>query len=351
MLTYILKPVPFNESFSPMPPTIRDVAKKANVGIATVSRVINNNTSVSEETRNAVLVAIEELDYTPNPIARQLSTGRTLTIGVIVPNLTLPSYVERLRGVQAALAESEYHMVLYSVGNPLDRDNYFKDLSRNGLVDGILIISLPPDDAQAERFAQSDVPTVLIDAYHEQLCSVLTDDVRGGEIATQHLIDLGHERISFLSDILETPFHPSSYYRYQGYRKALTENNIPFDEKYRISGERGRMYARKMAKQLLTMPEPPSAIFAGNDIQAIGILDTARELQIRVPEELSVIGFDGIRDAEYTNLTTIDQHLHESGEEGVKMLLQELESLSAAPVLKRLSLELVQRNTTHAFTG
>ena len=90
-----------------MSPTIRDVAKKANVGIATVSRVINNNASVSEETRNAVLTAIEELDYTPNPIARQLSTGRTLTIGVIVPNLTLPSYVERLRGVQAALAESE----------------------------------------------------------------------------------------------------------------------------------------------------------------------------------------------------------------------------------------------------
>ncbi len=334
-----------------MSPTIRDVAKKANVGIATVSRVINNNTSVSAETRNAVLTAIEELDYTPNPIARQLSTGRTLTIGVIVPNLTSPSYVERLRGVQTALAESEYHMVLYSVGNPVDRDNYFKELSRNGLVDGILIISLPPNDAQAERFAQSDVPTVLIDAYHEQLCSVLTDDVKGGEMATQHLIDLGHTKIGFLSETLETPFHPSSYYRYQGYRKALTENNIPFDETYRISGASGRMHAREMARQLLAMQIPPSAIFAGNDIQAIGILDTARELQIEVPSELSVIGFDGIRDAEYTNLTTIDQHLHESGEEGVKMLLQELESLSDSPAQKRLALKLVQRNTTRPLIG
>ena len=333
-----------------MPPTIRDVAKHANVGIATVSRVLNDNPSVSDETRSAVLAAIEELDYTPNPIARQLSTGRTLTIGVVLPYLTLPSYVERLRGVQHALAETEYHMVLFSVGSPEERDAYFKDLSRNNLVDGILIISLPPNDAQAERFASTDIPTVLIDAYHPQVSSVLTDDVKGGKLATEFLADLGHTKIAFLSDVLDTPFHPSSRYRYQGYRHVLDQRNIPYHQDYLISGERGRANAHNMAQKLLTLTEPPSAIFAGNDTQAIGVLDAASELGITVPDELSVIGFDGIRDAEYTNLTTIDQHLFASGVEGVQVLLEALETKFDVPKLVSLSLELVIRGTTQTHS-
>ena len=330
-------------------PTIRDVAKLANVGIATVSRVLNNNPSVSDETRKAILAAIETLDYTPNPIARQLSTGRTLTVGVILPYLTMPSYVERLRGVQHALAETEYNMILFSAGSPSERDSYFKDLPRNNLVDGILIISLPPNNNQAERFAHADIPTVLIDAYHSQLCCILTDDVRGGKLATQHLINLGHRKISFLSDFLETPFHPSARYRYQGYRKALKENGIPFNPDYHISGERGRTNATKMAQHLLNLDDPPTAIFAGNDVQAIGVLDAARELGVKVPDDLSVLGFDGIRDAEYTNLTTIDQHLYQSGVEGVNMLIDALDNRPEIPLEKRLSLELVARGTTQIF--
>ncbi|MBL7163418.1 MAG: LacI family DNA-binding transcriptional regulator [Anaerolineales bacterium] len=331
-------------------PTIRDVAKLANVGIATVSRVLNNNPSVSDETRKAVLAAIEALDYTPNPIARQLSTGRTLTVGVILPYLTMPSYVERLRGVQHALAETEYNMILFSVGSPSERDSYFKDLPRNNLVDGILIISLPPNDNQAERFARAEIPTVLIDAYHSQLCCILTDDVKGGKLATQHLISLGHRKISFLSDFLETPFRPSARYRYQGYRKALEENGIPFNPAYHISGERGRENAKKMANHLLNLDDPPSAIFAGNDIQAIGVLDAARESGVKVPDDLSVVGFDGIRDAEYTNLTTIDQHLYQSGVDGVNILIDALDIRPETPLEKRLSLNLIARGTTQTFS-
>lgn len=329
-----------------MAPTIRDVAKLANVGIATVSRVLNENPSVSEETRNAVLAAIEELDYTPNPIARQLSTGRTLTIGVILPHLTTPSYVERLRGVQHAISETEYNMVLFSVGNPEERDAYFKDLPRNNLVDGIIIISLPPNEDQAKRFVEADIPIILVDAYHPELCSILTDDVKGGKIATQHLIDLGHEKIAFLSEPLETPFHPSSRYRHQGYLTALEENGISSQSKYLISGKRGRKKAKKMAKKLLTMDDPPTAIFASNDIQAIGVLEMAKELGVRVPKDVSIIGFDGIRDAKYLHLTTVDQNLFESGVVGVHTVIEALEALPEKPCEKRLSLKLVQRKTT-----
>ncbi len=326
--------------------TIRDVAKRANVGVGTVSRVLNNSTSVSDETRQKVLDAIAELEYRPNPIARQLSTGRTLTIGVILPHLTMPSYVERLRGVQRALADTKYDLVLFSVENPQQRDTFFDDFSRTSRVDGILVISLPPNDQQAERFANSPIPTVLVDAYHPDLCSIITDDIEGGQKVTEYLVELGHHKIAFLGDYLETPFHPSMRYRYQGYRKSLEEAGIPFLDEYLVEGHNDRETARQLARQLLSLDDPPTAIFAGCDTQAIGVLDTASAMGIRVPEELSLIGYDGIRDAEYLNLTTIEQHLFDSGIEGVNLLLKALESRVDFPCQKFIPVELVVRGTT-----
>jgi DNA-binding LacI/PurR family transcriptional regulator len=329
-----------------MPTTIRDVAKKANVGVGTVSRVINNSPSVREETRQKVLVAIEELNYRPNPIARQLSTGRTLTVGVVLPHLTMPSYVERLRGVQRALADTEYDLVLFSVENPSQRDTYFGDLTWTTRVDGVLVISLPPNDEQAARFASSTIPTILVDAYHPSLGSIITDDIEGGRIATEHLIKLGHTKIAFIGDFLETPFHPSTKYRFQGFREALVDAGIEFNPLYHLEGDNERNSAREMARRVLSFDDPPTAIFAGSDIQAIGVLDAARNLNVNVPNDLSLIGYDGIRDAEYLNLTTIEQHLFSSGIEGVKMLLQSLKHGKVDPCRRFIQIELTVRGTT-----
>jgi DNA-binding LacI/PurR family transcriptional regulator len=329
-----------------MPVTIRDVAKYANVGVGTVSRVINNNPAVSDETRQKVLAAIEDLDYRPNPIARQLSTGRTLTIGVILPYLTMPSFVERLRGVQHALANTKYDLVLFSVENPGQRDAFFEDISWTSRVDGLLVISLPPTDRQAVRFSRSTTPIVLVDAYHPDLCCIVTDDVEGGQKVTEHLVKLGHRKIAFLGDHLETPFHPSMRYRFQGYRETLEKEGIPFVPEYLVEGHNDRKTARQLARKLLSLDNPPTAIFAGCDTQAIGVLDTAREMNIRVPEELSVIGYDGIRDAEYLNLTTIEQHLFDSGIAGVKLLLKALERRVDYPCREYIPVELIVRKTT-----
>lgn len=329
-----------------MPATIRDVAKLASVGIGTVSRVLNNSPSVSDETRQRVLAAIDELDYSPNPIARQLSTGRTLTIGVILPHLTMPSYVERLRGVQQSLLDTEYDLVLFSVENPTQRDALFNNLSLPSRVDGILVISLPPTDQQAARFANSPIPTVLVDAYHEDLCCVITDDIKGGSLVTRYLLDLGHHKIAFLGDYLETPFHPSMRYRFQGYRDTLESAGFVYNPEYLVEGHNDRSTARQLARQLLTLTDPPTAIFAGCDTQAIGVLDMAREMGIRVPQDLSVMGYDGIRDAEYLNLTTIEQHLFESGVQGVRLLFDLLKRNIEAPCQKYLPIDLVIRGTT-----
>ena len=327
--------------------TIRDVAKLANVSTATVSRVLNDSPAVKAETRERVLVVIAETGYKPNLAARRLSLGRTHTIAIILPFLTLPSFVERLRGVQAVLADSEYDLTLSSVETP-DRIGHFIDnLLRRAGVDGIIAVSISFTDDRVERFHQANMPVVLIDAHRPEMCSVVVDDVAGGESATRHLIELGHRKIAFLSDHLENPFNfVSMHRRYKGYLQALDAAGIPFNPDYHQQGGLGGREAYEKARVLLTMSERPSAIFAASDTHAVGVLKAAHELEIKVPEELSVIGYDDIRDAEYLNLTTIRQHLFDTGVEGARMLLAALEAPPEEPVKVCLETQLVIRGTT-----
>ena len=333
-----------------MPSTIRDVAKKAGVGLATVSRVINNGPSVSDATRKRVLDVIAELNYSPNQTARRLSLGKTHTIAVIAPFFTRPAFVERLRGVENTVADSPYDLVIYNVENIEKRDLYFRRVPRPERADGVLIISLPPRDEDVPLLANSEIPIVLIDANHPSLISlnrVIVDDVTGGRIATQHLIELGHHRIGYISDPLESPFKfTASYDRYQGYCQALSAARLPFRETYHGAGEHGRADARLLATQILTLPDRPTAIFAASDTQAMGVLEAARDLNLRVPEDLSVVGYDDIEVAEYLQLTTIRQLLFESGQRGVNLLLHMLESSPAEPICEVLPTELVVRGTT-----
>jgi LacI family transcriptional regulator len=330
-----------------MSPTIYDVARHAGVGIGTVSRVLNDSPQVSEVTRQKVLAAIEELDYHPSPIAQRLSLRKTLTIGVITPFFTRPAFVERLRGVEAALTESKYDLTLYNVETTDKRDACFRELPTSQRFDGLLIIALPPTDEDVSHFHQAGIPVVLIDAYHPALSCVLTDDVKGGYMATQHLIELGHTRIAYISDPLESPFRfTSSLHRYQGYQQALDEAGIPFRLEYHRWAEHGEEQARDMAYHLLNLNEPPMAIFAASDTQAMGVIQAARDTDLRIPEDLSVIGYDDIQAAEYMGLTTIRQLLFESGQRGVELLLETLENSQTEPMHKVLPTELIVRDTT-----
>lgn len=327
--------------------TIRDIAKRAGVGVGTVSRVLNGSPAVSDNTRARVLEVIDDLEYSPHPIARSLSLGRSLSIGIVLPFLTLPSFVERLRGVQHAIGESEYELVLFSVGSTEQRDKYFLELPRGARVDGLLILSLRPSDEQVERFLEADLPTILVDAHHPELSSVVVDDVMGGYMATKHLIDLGHRKIAYISDELDNPFRfVSMRDRLAGYIKAHEDATIPPVRAYQKEGPHGREHARRMTLELFYAPDPPTAIFAGSDTQAIGVLDAAHDLGLQVPEDLSVIGYDGIRDAEYVNLTTIEQPLYDSGVEGVHMLLATMSVSSISRKEVRLPIRLVTRGTT-----
>lgn len=330
------------------PSTIRDVAKAAGVGVGTVSRVLNNSEAVSEATRRKVLAAIDELDYSPNLAARRLSTGRTMTIGVILPFFTNPSYVERLRGVESVLAPSDYDLVLFNAETAVRRDAFFRDLSRRERVDGLLVISHTPSNQDVERFLRSAVPVVLIDARHPELSRVVVDDVMGGYQATRHLIDLGHRKIGFISDFLESELNVISVGdRYLGYMQALEEADISFRPAYHRQGPHNRHAARALTHELLSLAEPPTAIFAYSDTQALGVLEAARERGLDVPQKLSVVGFDDMEAAEYWRLTTIHQPLFELGLCGCELLLEEM-AAGSRPEPQELVLptELVVRSTT-----
>lgn len=327
--------------------TIRDVARRAGVGIGTVSRVLNSSPSVSRETRQRVLAAIEELDFTPNPIARRLSLGKTLSIAVIVPFFTRPVFVERLRGIEHAMAQSEYDLVLYNVETTERRDICFRDIPRRERIDGLLIISLSPQDEDVERFLRADVPTVLIDGRHPELHCLVIDDVEGGRLATEHLISLGHRKIAFIGDYLENRFgFVSSLERFEGYYQALELADISFRPEYLKQGEHSQIAAHRLALELLSLPDPPTAVFAASDTQAIGVLGAAREMGLTPPEDLSIIGYDDIEAAEYLHLTTMSQPSFALGIQSVHLLMEVIDKPRLPVKEVVVSTELVIRETT-----
>ena len=293
------------------------------------------------------MAAINELDYVPNPVAQRLSRGRTHTISVVLPYLTIPSFVERLRGVQSVLDLSEYDLVLYSAEYPERRDELFNSLPRKARTDGVIVISICPDKEQVARIKDSDTPVVLVDVYHADLPSIFVDNVHGGWMATKHLLDLGHQRIAFISDYLVNDFRFSAMQeRFSGYQQALEEVDLSFNPDYHREVPHDRDLAKEAALELLQLSEPPTALFASSDIQGIGVLAAARELGLEVPRDLSVIGFDGVRDSEYVHLTTVKQPLFDSGVRGTEVLLDAIEDQSLKAQQIQLELELITRETT-----
>lgn len=329
--------------------TIRDVAARAGVGAGTVSRVLNNNERVSDATRSRVQVAIEELGYRPNPLARGLSRGRCQTIGVIVPDFTTASAIERLKGVVAALDGSLYDLVLFNVESPVHRDEHVAALDRHR-ADGLLVMSLPLDEHHLAKLAATGMPLVLIDSPGTDAVRVVVDDVAGGRLATRHLLDLGHRRIGYVGDLPDNAFgFTSTADRELGYRREMTDAGLVVGDDDIRYGAHDRQVAFDLAVELLSGGDPPTAVFCSSDVQAIGAIEGARHLGLEVPGDVSVVGFDDVDVAGYLGITTVRQPLFESGQVGAELLLEQLEHHGEQPLragVTELPLELVIRSTT-----
>jgi LacI family transcriptional regulator len=325
--------------------TIARVAEEAGVGVGTVSRVLNGSPAVSAATRRRVLDAIATLDYQPSPAARALSTGRTNAIAVVAPFFTQPSVIERLRGVSHALANEGYQLILHDVERADQRRELFRSLAARGNIDGLLAISLAPTEREARRMLRAGVAVVLVDREHPTLPSITIDDIEGGRMAAEFLLELGHGEIAFLGDEEANLFgFDSSARRREGFEAAMVAAGIPPPPEWILRRPHGRDAARVAATELLARDPRPTAVFAASDVQAIGVLEAAQAAGVPVPEELSVIGFDNVEAAGFTGLTTVAQPLEEIGRLGADLLLRAV-SGEAVPS-RRMPLEIVARGST-----
>ncbi|MEA2289372.1 MAG: hypothetical protein QOD55_1369 [Solirubrobacteraceae bacterium] len=330
----------------PRTPTIRDVARRAGVSVATVSRVLNDRPAVRPEMRERVQAAIGELGYRPSATARSLSLGRSQAIGVVAPFFTTSSVVERLRGVAEQVGRHGYDLVLFDVETAGQRSAAFRDFARLDRFDGLLIISLPLTDAEVDALRRDGMPVVMVDAGHADLPRVVIDDVRGGQLAAEHLLARGHRRIGFLGDLADNPFgFTSSEDRRRGFRAALARAGVPEAPGLERLGRHGREEARTLAADLLGGDDRPTAVFAASDTQAVGVLEAAAARGLAVPDDLAVIGFDDIEVAELLGLTTVRQPLRQSGARGAGLLLAAIEG-DGRPVEELAPLTVVERRTT-----
>lgn len=328
--------------------TIQDVADRAGVGVGTVSRVLNDNPAVSAATRRRVRAVIDELDYRPSRHARGLSLGRTQAVGIVVPFVTHPSSVERIRGVVRGCADTGYDVVLFDVETPEQRDHTVARLVRGDGVDGVLLVSLPPVEPVRDDLRAAAVPVVLVDCRAPAVPSVVIDDVQGGRLATQALLALGHRRIAYLGGLSTGPFaFESDAHRREGFAAALQAAGIPEEPRLVVTDVFDQASARARTAALLDAADPPTAIFAASDRLALGVLEAARAAGRPVPGALSVIGFDDIELASYAGLSTVRQPLVRSGRLGVELLLDAIATGgSRGPVVEELPLELVLRGST-----
>jgi LacI family transcriptional regulator len=324
--------------------TLADVAERAGVGAGTVSRVLNGSPMVREATRGRVEQAIRDLGYRPNRIARSLSRGHATAVGIVVPFFVRPSAVERVRGAERVLTSAGYDILLHNVSTPHQVPEQFRNAGA-AAADGLLVISSPPIPAQIEELARQ-LPIVLIDVRYPDLPQIFTDDLEGGRIAARHLLELGHTRAGFVGDVSRNPFRfTSSAHRRRGFEEEMRAAGCRGPAV--AEGEHSQQAAMELATRILGLPRPPTAIFAASDTQALGVLAAASAAGMRVPEDLSVIGFDDIEAATFAGLTTVRQPLEYSGERGARLLLDTIAGRrDPGPHEERLELSLAVRRTT-----
>lgn len=336
-----------------MPVTIYDVAKKAGVGIGTVSRVINDSPQIRPQTRDRVLQAIKDLNYQPHTVAQSLARRKTNTIGCIIPFFTGYFFVELLRGIQSKITEYCNDLILYSIDDTSKKEFFLKRVLMERKVDGVLLVSLEISDYYVKRFLKQKFPIVLVDSFHSLLDSIKVDNIEGALIATRHLLGLGYPSVAMIDGQLRSV---PARLRFEGYKKALAEHNISFQERYFVACDfadeadgfnKEAGYAAM--KKLLDLGEDrPRAVFVSSDIQALGAIEAIKETGLSIPKDIAVVGFDDIELAHFVGLTTMRQPIKEIGRLAVQRLMERVTGEPETDFKHRFRTELVVRESCGA---
>jgi LacI family transcriptional regulator len=304
--------------------TLRDVARHAGVASSTISRYLNGGLHLPAQTRDRVRIAIAELNYHPNVLARSLQSGRSHILGLIVPDLANPFFTCVAEAAAAAAYGESYSILLCATGNDPEREAHYVNLLTAGQLDGLIYLGAHRRNSTLETIKRKELPIVIVDEEVEGVAGgrVFIENRRGGYLATAHLLHLGHRDIAFIggeADLLTT------VERRRGYEDAIREVGLDPRSNRIILGEYTTQFGARATGELLT-GAAPTAIFAASDVVAIGVLQTARQMGLNIPEDLSLVGFDDIPMAEMLAppLTTVWQPAEDLGKTAVLMLVRHL---------------------------
>jgi LacI family transcriptional regulator len=325
--------------------TIQDVAREAGVSVSTVSRVLNGKDDVAFETYEKVQHVVEELGYTSSLAARGMRSRRTNVIGLIMPDVASPYCIEVMRGVNQAIAQLDYDLIVYTTGDirkygTADQERHYVKLLNGSITDGVIVVTPAATDFP------TDAPLVAIDPNNESPdCPAIIGTNRAGALAAMtYLTGLGHRRIGHITGRLELV---SACDRLQGYKDGLAESGIPLDEDLIQVGDYLTETAEECTRALLSLKDPPTAIFAANDMSAMGVYQAAQAAGVRIPQDLSVVGFDNLRESTFLNppLTTVDQFIAEMGTTATEMVVKLVKGGQLEKNLLKIPTQLVIRNS------
>jgi LacI family transcriptional regulator, repressor for deo operon, udp, cdd, tsx, nupC, and nupG len=326
---------------------IEDVAKRAGVSIATVSRSLRGLPDVAATTRERVLTAARELDYVASPFAARLASGRTATVGVVVPFVNRWFFAEVLGAFQSVLHAACYDLLLYNLGDPAGRAEFFRELPVRKRVDALLIATLVLSDAESEALQGLDIPVGVLGFHHPGFHSTRIDDIAGARSAVRHLLSLGHRRIGLVGGDTADPmrFTPPLHRRY-GYLHALRQAGVTVDPELEVLGYFTVDGGEHAMRVLLQLPERPTAVFAESDEMAYGAMRAIRRAGLRLPEDIAVIGFDDHASAELMDLSTVRQPVVRQATDLAGRLLEAIGEPDNEAVATTLPTELVVRGST-----
>lgn len=317
---------------NPKPATIIDVAKAAGVSISTVSRVLNNYEHVRPPLRSRVLEAMDHLSYVPNPQARRLVGGKSGVLGLLVPALGSEYVGEIVRGVDDELAEVECDLILYTTHRHRAKEDFYARKIANGLADGLLVVVPIVGEGYLDGLRAANFPHVLVDVDYSdgKSWSVGITNWQGAYDAVRYLTELGHRRIGMITDVMELTTTTS---RLGGYRQALADHGVAYDPDLVQEDDYAAPQTRVLTEALLNLPDPPTAIFTPGDVSAYRIMEALRLNHIRIPQDISLVGFDDIPQSKlvYPPLTTVHHPLYEMGRAAVRNLLDQIENPGLPP--------------------
>jgi len=331
---------------------IADVARIAGVSTATISRVLANPDKVRQKTRDAVMEAVRRSGYTPNSVARNLRKRRTMTALVVVPNLANPVFAQILRGIDDELTQCGYGLVIGNLDNCPEREARYVELALSRQVDGIILLNGRIPESGKRTMQEAGLPMVAMCAaiQDKRIPNVVVQDREASRAAVDYLVRLGHRKLGYIDG---PPSNIIAAERHAGFLEGLRDAGLSERDFVRWEGRFVFSAGVAAAEAFLRLKSRPSAIYASSDESAIGFMKVVRAAGIRVPEDVSIIGFDGIEFADYVEptLTTFRQPLHELGRKGAEVLLKMIrEEMRPEDWEVRMPLTLLERDTTRPFS-